>query len=471
MMPSWEKIRRRIRERIPEHCYRMWIEPVAMAGTGPGSVTLASPNAFMSRRLEMVYLPVIREALEGEGLAGVRIRFTAQTDRKTAADQGRPYREKTAVPPQAPAVVRRQRPVQQPLPGLAVRAAGGRVLKESFTFDRFVRGRNSEFAFYAARAMAQDQAGGTGVLYLSGKTGLGKTHLAQAAGQAAAKAGQGARVVYATAEDFTNELVASLKGGTVARFKDRYRRECDFLILEDVHFLTGKDATQKELAAAFDYLLDADKKLVFSGGMGPDEIPGLNDRLRSRLSMGLAAGIGAPDFKTRAGILKDKARLLDVPVPDDVLFYIAEEIEGDVRRLESALFSVAARARFAGLPVDMPLARSVVEPMPKRQKRITAGQITDLVCRSFPVTREELAGRSRKQRIVKPRQLAMFLARKYTDLPLKEIGRVFNRYHATVVHSVNAVEKEIRQRGVLYEQAGYLGKQIEQGRTGAGRAA
>ncbi|HCY87860.1 MAG TPA: chromosomal replication initiator protein DnaA [Desulfobacteraceae bacterium] len=464
MMPSWEKIRRRIRERIPEHCYRMWIEPVALAGTGPGSVTLASPNAFMSRRLETVYLPVIREALAGEGLAGVRVRFTAQAGGRKA-DQG-----KAEAAPE-PAVVRRQRPVQQPLPGLAVRAAGGRVLKESFTFDRFVRGKHSEFAFYAARAMARDEAGGTGVLYLSGKTGLGKTHLAQAAGQAAAQAGQGARVVYATAEDFTNELVASLKGGTVARFKDRYRTECDFLILEDVHFLTGKEATQKELAAAFDYLLDADKKLVFSGGMGPDDIPGLNDRLRSRLSMGLAAGIGAPDFETRAGILRDKARGLDVPVPGDVVSYIAEEIEGDVRRLESALFSVAAKARFAGLRVDMALARSVVEPMPRRQKRITAGQITDLVCRAFPVTREELVSRSRKQRVVKPRQLAMFLARQYTDLPLKEIGRAFNRYHATVVHAVNAVEKEIRQRGVLYEQAGYLGKQIEQGRTGPGRAA
>ncbi|MCG8632796.1 MAG: chromosomal replication initiator protein DnaA [Desulfobacterales bacterium] len=460
MVCSWDKVKRKVRALIPDHCYRMWIDPVTVVESGPDHLTLSSPNAFTSKRLASAYLPMLQEEFSKIGQGDIRIRFRVQK-----AGQGNGAG--AAVPVSKP----EPKPVQKPLPGLGLRFDSGRYFKKGFTFGQFVTGENSEFAYCAARALARDTGGGSSVLYLAGKTGLGKSHLSQAVGHDVATHEPGKKVFYVTAEDFTNELVFSLKAGTVQGFKEKYRTGCDFLILEDVHFLSGKDATQKELAVTFDYLLDADKKIIFSGGMGADEIPKLNDRLRSRLSMGMVAGIGAPDFETRKGILRQKAQGLDAGVPDDVLEYIAGELSGDVRRLESGLFSVAAKGRLLGRPVDMALARSVLELIPKANNRPTAGQITDLVCGAFSVSRDEMVSRSRKRRIVRPRQLAMYLTRKYTDLPLKEIGKTFNRYHATVVYAVNSVEKEIRQQGQLCEQAGYLGKKIEANGIRSGRAA
>jgi len=453
MISSWEKVKRKLQGLIPGHCYRMWIDPVTVMGFDGDYLTLSSPNTFTSRRLESTYLPMLKTQFSQLGHGHLNIRFKVEKKAR-----------------QRPVAVEAE-PVQPSLPGLGQRFNSGRYFKKGFTFDQFVKGENSEFAYCATRSLARGGDNGPGVLYLKAGTGLGKSHLSQAAGQQIFAGDPGKKVFYVTAEDFTNELVFSIKNNGVHGFKEKYRQQCDCLILEDIHFLSGKDATQKELALTFDYLLDAEKKIIFSGSMGPDEIPKLNDNLKSRLSMGLVAGIGAPDYGTRVGILKRKAKALGDGVPDEVIEYIAGELSGDVRRLESGLFGVTAKGRLLGRTIDLALARSVLDTIPKVNKRLTADHITRLICREFSVSGEDIKSRSRKRRIVKPRQMAMYLTRKYTDLPLDEIGRSFNRYHATVVYAVNAVEKEMRLKGLLYEQAGYLSKMIESGRIEPGRAA
>jgi chromosomal replication initiator protein len=305
---------------------------------------------------------------------------------------------------------------------------------------------------------------GAPILYLLGKTGLGKSHLSQAVGHHMMANKRSNRVYYVTAEDFTNEMIFSLRNHTIERFKEKYRRKCDVLILEDIHFLSGKMATQKELAITLDYLLDADKKIIFSGCELPDEIPKLDDQLKSRLTMGLVTEIEAPDYKTRLRILKKKSHTLGCKVPMMVNEYIAQELCDDVRQLESGLFGVVAKGQIMGRNIDIELAKSVLDNITKNRKRISIDVIKQLVCNEFSISETDIMSKSRKQIIVKPRQVAMFLAKKYTDQPIKKIGSSFKKYHATAIYSVNAIEKEIKRKGVLFEQINYISKKIEAGK-------
>ncbi len=448
MIASWKKVKRKLQGLIPDHCYRMWIDPLTMLGFDEDLIQLSSPNSFTAKRLKTTYLPTLKQEFSKIGHGNIRIEFVVK---------------KTAVKPAGEGEVKPIQPVQNTLPGLDMRFDSGRLLKKGFTFDDFVVGKNSDFAYSASLSLAGGGGNGSGVLYLLSKTGLGKSHLAQAVGHHIITHDPLKKVFYVTAEDFTNEMISSLRNNTIHTFKEKYRNRCDFLILEDVHFLSGKDATQKELAVTFDYLLDADKKIIFSGGISPEAIPKLNDRLKSRLSMGLVTSIAAPDYQTRVRILKKKSKTFGYDIPREIIDYIADGLCGDVRQLESGLFGVAAKARLLGRHIDIALARSVIGHMVRNKKQITNEYIKELTCKEFSISQKDIMSRSRKQRIAKPRQIAMYLARKYTDLPLKQIALGYNRYHATAVYSINAVEKELKQRGVLFEQVNYLSKKIESG--------
>jgi len=337
------------------------------------------------------------------------------------------------------------------------------MLKKGYTFDRFVVGSNCDFAYSAALSLAQGGSSNNGALYLLSDTGLGKSHLSQAVGHHVMSQGFSDKVYYVTAEDFTNEMVSALKYNTIGTFKDKYRKKCDVLILEDVHFLSGKDATQKELAMTLDYLLDADKKIIFSGCYLPDDIPKMNDQLKSRLTQGLVTKIDPPDFKTRVKILKNKSKFDGYLIPNDVTEYLAQELCDNVRQLESGLVGVARMGALLGENIDINLARSVLVNIARNKKVITVDFIKKIICSEFSLSEQELISTSRQKRVVKPRQVAMFLARKYTDQPLKTIGKSFNRYHATAIYSINAVEKELKQQGIFAEQMSHLCRKIESG--------
>jgi len=272
------------------------------------------------------------------------------------------------------------------------------------------------------------------------------------------------KVYYVTAEDFTNEMVSALKYNTISTFKDKYRQKCDVLILEDIHFLAGKDATQKELAITLDYLFEADKKIILSGYELPDDIPKLNDQLKSRLTLGLVTEISAPDYETRVRILKKKSKAFGYAIPKEVTEYIAQELSDNVRQLESGLFGVAAKGQLMGYDIDIELAKSVLANIINIKKRITIESIKKLICDEFSISEKEIISASRHQRIVKPRQIAIYLSRRYTDQPIKTIGTSFNRYHATAIYAINSIEKELKQKTVLFEQINYLCKKIEAGK-------
>ncbi|HCY86313.1 MAG TPA: chromosomal replication initiator protein DnaA [Desulfobacteraceae bacterium] len=467
MESFWKEVKSQVKTKVPDHCYRMWIEPVTLLDHDSDSVTLATPNEFFSRRLRENYLSVFEQEFTRLGCK-VRVEFKTGGDKgktvsKTPSKKAKGdttdgfFAARAAIPQPA-------KPIQPMLPGIDPSFNSGRMLKKDFTFDDFVVGDNSNFAYSASLSLAQGRINGTGMIYLLSKTGLGKSHLSQAVGHHIIANSQSNRVYYVTAEDFTNEMIFSLKNNCIDRFKDKYRQKCDVLILEDIHFLSGKNATQKELAMTLDYLLDADKKIIFSGCERPDDIPKLNPNLKSRLNMGLVTEIGTPDFDTRLRILQKKSKGLGCRLPTSVNEYIAQELCDDVRQLESGLFGVVAKGQLMGRNIDMELAQSVLENMTRSRKRVTIDLIKKLVCNEFSVSEQDIISKSRKRAIVKPRQVAMFLAKRYTDQPIKKIGSSFKRYHATAIYSVNAVEKELKQKGVLYEQINYLSKKIETGK-------
>lgn len=462
MESFWEEVKHRVKESLPDHCYRMWIDPVKLLEHNENHIKLSSPNAYFIKRIKDNYLPILKREFSNLGLCDLDIQFKVASSKK-----GHPKSKKSTSnrPGAFPAVaIRPPSNRQMRLPGLGMRFNNGRLFKKGFTFDDFVVGRNSDFAYSASLCLAQGKINGSGILYLLAKTGLGKSHLSQAVGHHIITNCRSKRVYYVTAEDFTNEMIFSLRDNCIERFKEKYRKNCDVLILEDVHFLSGKTATQKELAITLDYLLEADKKIIFSGCDLPDDIPKLNDQLKSRLTLGLVTEIDRPDYKTRVRILKKKSKIYGYSIPANVTEYIAQELCDDVRQLESGLIGVAARGTLMGSHIDIELAKSVLANIAQTKNRITVDAIKKLVCKEFSISEKDLVSPSRKKRIVKPRQMAIYLSRKYTDHSIKKIGSQFNKYHATAIYAINAVEKGLKQKSVLFEQINYLSKKIEAGK-------
>jgi len=455
----WEEVKCQIKKTLPDHSYRMWIDPVELLEHDGCHVKLSSPNSYSVKRLKDNYLPIFIEEFSKLGHNDIRIEF------KVASHDKGVVRKNIKKPGSYPALaVKSNHSKQMSLPGLNVRFNNGRLFKKGYTFDDFVVGNNSDFAYSASLSLAHGSRNGSNILYLLAKTGLGKSHLSQAVGHHIITHSRSKSVYYVTAEDFTNEMIHSIKTNTIDQFKERYRKKCDVLILEDIHFLAGKDATQKELALTLDYLLEADKKIILSGYELPDDIPKLNDQLKSRLTLGLVTEISAPDYETRVRILKKKSKAFGYAIPKEVTEYIAQELSDNVRQLESGLFGVAAKGQLMGYDIDIELAKSVLANIINIKKRITIESIKKMICDEFSISEKEIISPSRQQRIVRPRQIAIFLSRKYTDQPVKTIGSSFNRYHATAIYAINVIEKELKQKSVLFEQINYLSKKIEAGK-------
>lgn len=439
----WEEVKAAVQSHVAAHSYRMWIEPIKFIGRDENQVVLACPNFFSRKRILEHYAEVIETAFARAMGESCGVRF--EIDRGSTGLEMPVAR-------------------QMPLPRMGPEYCGGRLLCRDFTFDRFVVAGNNDFAFSAALSLASSKQNGHNSLYLLSDTGLGKSHLSQAIGHHVMHEFPSERVFYTTAEDFSYEMVDAIQQKTINQFKEKYRNGCDVLLLEDIHFLSGKNRTQIELSFSLDSLLEMGKKIIFSSIYPPGEIPGLDEKLRSRLSCSLISRIDPPNFRTRVRILKAKARSNGHDIPDAVIEYLAAELTDDIRQLESGMNHVAAKSRLMGVPIDLGLAESVVKNIISLRKTVTIEAIKKMVCREFQVSIKDMVSRSRKQGIVRPRQIAMFLARRYTDSPLQVIGKSFNRYHATVLHSINAVEKETRDRGPLHDQLRYLCRKIESGK-------
>ncbi len=440
----WSDVKNALKGQIPSHSYRMWIEPLSVTCKNQGEIILGCPNFFSKKRIVDHFADLIQQEFQKQLGNPCQISYEiAKPNGNSAVTAGKGCQLK--------------------LPNLSLRSHSGRFLRRDFTFDQFVVGGNNDFAYSASLSLASRKSSAHNSLFLISQTGMGKSHLSQAVGHHIMSEYPSERVYYVTAEDFSNEMVNAFRSNTLEKFKDRYRKQCDVLLLEDVHYLTGKNRTQVELAMTLDSLLEAEKKIIFSSCYLPGDIPKIDAKLCSRLSCGLISKIDPPNFRMRVRILKQKAVGNGASVPDEVIHYLAGELTTDVRQLESGLIGVTAKSSLLGIPIDLDLAKSVVTDIVCKSKTITIDLIKKLICRNYKVSIQDLVSKSRKKHIVQPRQVAMYLSRKYTDQPLQNIGKSFNRYHATAMYAIGAIEKEIRTKGPIGEQVGYLQKKLEQG--------
>ena len=448
METIWKNVKAIVKKEIPAHSFRMWIEPVEFVKADGSTVVLSCPNFFAKKRVMDHYGAMIESLLRRHTDGECRIVIEIASRQNGARQRSLEASELRVEP-------------QLELPAMPQPPSSGRLLRKNFTFDRFVVGDNNNFAYSAALSLASRQGMNHSSLFLMSQTGLGKSHLSQAIGHHILSNFPRENVYYITAEDFTNEMIRAFRTDAIEQFKLKYRNQCDVLLLEDVHFLTGKERTQMELAQALDYLLDANKKIIFTSCHLPAEIPNMSEQLKSRLARSLISHIEIPDFQTRVKILRRKMKEHGCQLPPAVLEYLAGELSENVRQLESGLIGVTAKASLLGESIDLRLAESVVRNITQKKRAITVEFIKELVCKQYNISLEEIISPSRKRAIVRPRQVAIYLARKYTDQPLQAIGKSFNRYHGTAVHSIAAVEKGIRSDGSLKKQLEFLCERIE----------
>jgi chromosomal replication initiator protein len=445
MEAVWKKVKAAIQKRVPAHSYKMWIEPLQAGQSEDSAWIVYCPNFFSRKRVQGLYGEMIKNAIENALERECEVLF--QISNKTNGTKPRIDDE-----------------FQMQLPNENTRPYNGRFLRRDFTFDQFVVGSNNDFAYSASLALASRKETHQNALFLLSNTGMGKSHLSQAIGHHVLSVNPRDRVYYITAEDFSNEMVQAYRHNAIDKFKDKYRNHCDVLLLEDVHYLSGKERTQIELALTLDTLFESGKRIIFSSCHLPADIPKLNDKLRSRLSCGLISAIDPPNFRTRVRILQKKVNANDYRLPENVIHYLAGELTDDVRQLESGLNGVAAKSSLLGIPVDLKLAESVVKNIVRQRKRITIDAIKKLVCKYYDVGLEDISSRSRKQHLVRPRQIAIYLSRRYTDAPLQTIGKSFNRYHATALHSINCIERGLKQDSSIQKQVGFFQQKLESGK-------
>ncbi|MGL4911743.1 MAG: chromosomal replication initiator protein DnaA [Romboutsia sp.] len=320
-------------------------------------------------------------------------------------------------------------------------------LNPKYTFDTFVIGNSNRFAHAACVAVAESPAKAYNPLFLYGGVGLGKTHLMHAIGHHIMTQKKDPKVVYVSSEKFTNELINSIKDDRNEEFRNKYRN-VDILLIDDIQFIAGKERTQEEFFHTFNTLHEANKQIIISSDRPPKEIPTLEDRLRSRFEMGLITDIQAPDFETRIAILRKKAQMENIEVPNEVMSYIAKNIKSNIRELEGALTRVVAYSSLTNRTISLDLATEALKDIitSSKTEEITVNRIKEKVSSVFNLKMEDFNSKKRTRSIAFPRQIAMYLSRELTDLSLPKIGEEFGgRDHTTVIHAHDKISKDIQE--------------------------
>jgi chromosomal replication initiator protein len=332
---------------------------------------------------------------------------------------------------------------------------------ERFNFNEFVVGDSNRYAFSVCWSIANGDNAHNNVIYLHSGAGLGKSHLTQAVGQKILEERPNARLCYITANEFTSHVVRAIKTNQMDSFIRRYQKDCDVLLLEEFHSFAGRERTQSELALALNYLMDEGKTIIFTGNQLPRQIPDVNSQLRSRLVSGLITSINPPDLPTRKKIIERKAANHGISLEEEIIDFLAQHLKGDIRRIEGAVIGLVTKSSLLRQPINIHLAQDVIKDLVGEPEVLTVANIIEMICRHFQLSKNEICSKSRKRCIARPRQIAMYFARRYTESSLEAIGREFNRDHATVLHSINLVKKQLDESIKFRNQVEFLISQLE----------
>jgi chromosomal replication initiator protein len=440
----WTQALEAIQGKLSKPSFETWLMSTKAVDYYDDTLVISAPNDFTRDWLASHYVDLIRDTLAEITGQKIEVRIVNAAPVEKDVEQKAAVPEKKAVVPEPPKT----------------------MLNPRYTFDSFVIGSGNRFAHAASLAVAEAPAKAYNPLFIYGGVGLGKTHLMHAIGHYVREHNPDSRVVYISSEKFTNEFINSIRDNKTVDFRNKYRN-VDILLIDDIQFLAGKEQTQEEFFHTFNTLHEENKQIVISSDRPPKEIPTLEDRLRSRFEWGLITDIQPPDLETRLAILRKKAIADNLDIPGEVLSYIADRIDTNIRELEGALIRVVAYSALMNQPITPELAAEALKDIvPNHRERIiTIQDIQQEVCAFYRLNIEDLKAKKRTKNVAFPRQIAMYLCREMTDNSLPKIGEQFGgRDHTTVIHAHEKISKLLAKDPQLKNEIEELQKRIRHGR-------
>jgi chromosomal replication initiator protein len=417
----WEKTLEELKKEIGEQQFSNWLAPIKAISFNNNRITLEVPNAFTSDWLKSHYLEKIKDILKRVSGEEIEVEFSVGKAPAMSSAMG----SEIMVP----------------------RAPWSRDLNPKYTFEGFVVGPSNRFAQAASLAVAESPARRYNPLFIYGGVGLGKTHLLHAIGHFILNKNPNMKVMYVTTEKFMNEMINAIQHGIILKFRNKYRT-IDALLIDDIQFLANKESTQEEFFHTFNELHNSYKQIVISCDRLSKEIPALEERLKSRFEWGLTVDIKPPDLETRIAILKKKAEIDNLTIPEEVIFFIANGIKSNIRDMEGSLIRVVAFSSLTKSPITEELAKEVLKDSLEKEeeKRITIDLIQKVVAAHFDLHIADMKAQKRTKAIAFPRQIAMYLSRDLTDSSLPEIGENFGgRDHTTVMHAYDKIKERLEK--------------------------
>ena len=424
MEELWSKVTDSLKERVGQQNFDIWIKPIHFISINGEIVELEVPNRFFKEWINEHYSPYIKEVFSLLTQKTCRLQFQVRSEKMN---------EREPVPPFATNLEMQPLHTSQP------------TFNPMYTFDHFVVGASNQFANAACLAVANLPAKNYNPLFIYGGVGLGKTHLLNAIGNHILQhriLPEVKKICYISSEEFTNELINSLRYEKMDEFRNKFRR-MDILLIDDIQFIAGKERTQAEFFHTFNSLYEARKQIVVTSDKFPKDIPNFEERLRSRFEWGLIADIQPPDLETKVAILSKKAEIENISLPNDVAFFIASQIDSNIRMLEGSLIRIGAFASLTKTPIDIRLAKEVLKNIIKqKEEMVSIDSIQKVVANFFNIKISDLKMKRKYKGYLIPRQIAMYFSRKLTEASLFEIGEKFGgKDHSTVLHSIKKVEE------------------------------
>ena len=433
----WHQALAQIQSELPSQAYETWFQPTRAVSSTEGSLVVAVPSPFFRDWLTSHYSELIDKTLQSISRSKIQVEYTVSSlDAPPAPPAGEPAAADPARATTAPW------PPRETLP------ASDSVLNSRYTFAEFVIGHSNRFAHAAAVAISESPAKIYNPFFIHGGVGLGKTHLMQALGHRIREKFPQAKCLYPSSERFTNQLISAIQNRSMASFRERFR-SVDVLLVDDIQFIGGKEATQEAFFHTFNALYDAHKQIVLSSDRPPKELRGVEERLVSRFEWGLVTDVQPPDLETRVAIVRKKPEAEGCVVPDPITLFVAERVTSNIRELEGALNRVIAYSVLTGRAISLSMAQEVLKGVVAETARaVTIDKIQKVVSAHFGVSQMELKGKRRSKEISFPRHVAMALCRELTDASLPAIGEAFGgRDHATVLYACRKILGEETRGG------------------------
>ncbi|MCL0107406.1 chromosomal replication initiator protein DnaA [Peptococcaceae bacterium] len=439
LLINWQQVISILKKRINKHSFETWVTSLTPLGYYNNFVLIEVPNHFSKSWLDERYTPILKQAFKEVLDKNVNIQFILSDEVEEYLSNISTENNKQHVDEDC-------------------------MLIDRYTFDTFVVGNSNKFAHAASLAVAETPGRTYNPLFIYGGVGLGKTHLMHAIGHYIKKNIPNIKIAYVTSEKFTNELIDSIKDKETVSFRNKYRK-IDVLLIDDIQFLAGKERTQEEFFHTFNTLYESNKQIIISSDRPPKNIPTLEDRLRSRFEWGLITDIQPPDYETRVAILRKKAQLERLEAPDETIYYIADKIQSNIRKLEGALNKVIAYASLNNITVSREIAEQVLKDIisPEAPKKITIELVQRVVAEHYDLKVEDLKTKKRTRKVAFPRQIAMYLCRELVNgASLPKIGEAFGgRDHTTILHGCEKISAEIENDLELRETINKLIKKIK----------